>query len=241
MAGMRWLWLVVVLAAVAGLGGGCSRKDAPGTSVAISGKVELLAQVGDQKITSADLEQAVGNLPDSYRAVASTLKGRRQILDNLIKKDLLVAEAEERGIPKQESVKAKIKQTLAQSLSRVKQQIADLQQRLKHLDRQVYENVLLTELNDHLRQDTQKLKEIPDADVQTYYEDYVRKLKLLNPAAVAPKPETVADKIRAILVEEEMLKALEKKYKVNVQEETFRRHYAGQEKEDITIQDSINP
>jgi hypothetical protein len=239
MARMKSILPVAMLVLLAVMTGSCAKKDSAAAPGKPSGKVEQLAQVGNQKITTTDLEQALANLPESYRAVASTFKGKRQILDNLIKKSLLLQEAEDRGFEKDEAVKTKIKDFRLQSSERIKQQIADLQKRLTTLDRQVFENVLLTELNERLKQDTAQLKQIPDTQVQSYYDDYVRKLKLLNPAAVAPKLEAVSDKIRAILVEEQLLQDLEKKHKVAVQEDLFRQHYAG-EKDDVTIQDSTN-
>jgi len=232
--------IVAALGMMLALTSSCgSKKDGTSASAQGSnGKVEVLAQVGSQKITSADLEQALVNLPEGYQAVAMTFKGKRQILDNLIKKSLLIQEAEDRGFQKEEAVKQRVKEYEAQSQARVKQQIADLQRRLSVLDKQVYENVMLTELNERLKQDTARLKEVEDSDVQTYYEDYVRKLKMLNPAAVPPKQETVAEKIRAILVEEQMLEDLEKKNKVDVQEGRFRQRYGDAEKNDVVIEDS---
>jgi hypothetical protein len=239
MGRMKVILPVAGLVALAVLAGGCAKNNGAGTSGKASGVVEQLAQVGDQKIMTTDLEQALANLPESYRAVASTFKGKRQILDNLIKKSLLLQEAQARGYQKDDAVKTKIKEFKAHSAERIRQQITDLQKRQANLDQQVYENVMLTELNDRLKQDTAQLKQIADSEVQAYYTDYVHKLKLLNPAAAAPKLETVADKIRAILVEEQLLKDLEKKHKVAVQEDLFRRHYAG-EKDDVTIQDGTN-
>jgi len=235
----KQILLALVLVLVVGFVGSCGKKGSSESVPVSSGKVETLAQVGEQKITTSDLEQALSNLPESYRAVAMTTKGKRQILDNLIKKSLLVQEAQTRGYQNDEAVKNRIKEFQAQSVERIKQQIADLQKRLGSLDKQVYENVLLTELNDQLKQDTQSLKEIPDADVKGYYDDYVRKLKLLNPAAQAPTLTSVSDQIRAILVEEDLLKELEKKHKVTVQENTFRQRYAG-DKDDVVIQDNSN-
>lgn len=234
---MKQALAAVVMISMLGVVGGCGKKDDTPAVKTSGGKVETLAQVGAQKITTSDLEQALANLPESYRAVAMSAKGKRQILDNLIKKSLLIQEAQERGYQKSEVVQNRIKEFQTQSVDRLKEQIADLQKRLRTLDNQVYENVLLTELNDHLKQDATRLQQVEDDEVQSYYEDYVAKLKMLNPAARAPELATVSDKIRAILVEETLLKELEAKYKVSVEEELFRRRYTG-EKDDVVIQDT---
>jgi hypothetical protein len=59
---------------------------------------------------------------------------------------------------------------------------------------------------------------------------------LLNPAAKVPELATVSAQIRAILVEEKLIKDLEKKHKVAVEEEKFQKLFG--DAADVTIQDS---
>jgi hypothetical protein len=222
---------VLALVAGAGLAAGCGSQ--PGSA---TGKSITLAVVGSEKITSADLEQALANLPESYRGVGDTEKGKRQILDNLVKKTLLVKEAEERGLQKLPEVKKRLAEYRAQASVRLKQEIADRQRRLAGLDRQVFDNVMLSELNTQLKADADRLKAVADPDIEAYYQEYVQKLKVLNPAAQAPTLAAVEEKIRAILVEEQLIKQLEQKYKVSVEEDAFRQRY-GEKAADVTIQD----
>jgi hypothetical protein len=217
--------IIVMAVGLSALGmGGCNKKD------------EVLASVGKQKITLSEFNLALANLPDSYKVLATTFKGKRQILDNLVKKSLLVQDAEDRGLQKGGDLKKRIKELQTKSRGRIKQQMADLQRQLDNLDQQVYENVLLTELNSQLKKDSAGDKEIGDTDIQTYYEDYTRKLQLLNPAAKVPDISVVSGQIRAILVEEKLIKSLEKKCKVAVEEEKFQKLFG--DATDVTIQDN---
>jgi hypothetical protein len=229
MQSTKWFWpslslfALAALLAVNGCGGG--------------GRSEVLAQVGKEKITSRDLDQALANLPGQYHALAMSSKGKHQILDNLVKKSLLIQEAKRRGLPSDPEVKAKIKDTIVKGRKNMEDQLVLVKSRLASLDRDVMESVLLSELNTRLKQDKQQQSAVSDEDVQAYYEAYVHKLKALNPAAKPPALENVSAQIRAVLVEERLLADLEKKDKVSVSEDVFQKRY-GEKGEDVTIQEN---
>ena len=168
--------------------------------------------------------------------MASNFKGKRQILDNLVKKSLLVQEAEERGLAKDKDLKKRIIEQQTQSRDRLKKQIEEFQRQLAVSDRQVYENILVTELNERLKKESTKDAEIGETDIQAYYEDYSKKLLMLNPAAKVPDIATVADQIRAILSEDKLIKFLEKKNKVAVEEERFQTLFG--DAADSVVQDN---
>ncbi|MEW6516799.1 MAG: hypothetical protein AB1439_07850 [candidate division FCPU426 bacterium] len=211
-----WLWL-------SGCGSGADQK--------------VLAVVGEQKITVADFKQALNNLPENYKILAESYNGKHKILDNLVKKELLVMEAERRGYQKDGDVKAKLKELQAKTTSEFEQRLADMKQRAKSLPRQVYENVLLSELNRRLKQEGAEGVEVADSEVKEYYDDYARKLKVLNPAAKVPALEAVQKQIHAILVEEKLIRNLQKQHSVEVKETLFRDLY-GENSQDLIIDDS---
>lgn len=223
---------VLALGIGLGLTAGCGPSTGSG-----SGKTVVLAEVGGEKITSADLEQALSNLPETYRGVGDSEKGKRQILDNLIKKTLLVQEAKERGLQKRPEVKKRLSEFQTEAATRLKQEIEDRKHRLALLDRQVFDNVMLNELNTQLKDDRTRLQAVSDEQIDAYFQEYVKKLKVLNPAAQPPALNAVEDKIRAILVEEQLIKELEQKFKVSVQEEAFQARY-GQGARDAVIEDN---
>jgi len=201
------------------------------------GQGQVLAKVGAEKITVQDFNLALGNLPDSYKTLMSTFEGKRQLLDNLVKKSLLVQEAEQRGYQKQKPVKERIQNYLRRSKEKIQEQMRALKQNLAVLKQQVYETVMLQELNEHLKQEEIPKSNLSEEEIQNYYDDYARKLKLLNPAVKVPPLDKVDPQIRAILVEEKLIQKLEKEHKVYIKEATFRELY-GNPKEDVTIQDN---
>ncbi|MCK5218571.1 SurA N-terminal domain-containing protein [bacterium] len=205
--------------------GGCGGRD-----------VKVLAKVGDLKITTQDFKIALSNLPENYKILTGSYKGKRKILDNLIKKNLLVQEAERRDYHRSPETKKEIKELKAENRRKLKQDIEDLKVRMKVIDRQVYENVMLDELNSRLKKEGLKGVRIADTEIEAYYQDYARKMKIINPAVRVPDLEKVQRQIQAILVEEELLKQLEKKSKVTIQELLFRKIF-GDEK-DAVIDDN---
>jgi SurA-like N-terminal domain len=198
---------------------------------------KVLAIVGDKKITSNDFERALRNLPENYKVLAESYKGKHKILDNLVKKELLVLEAEHREYNKDSDLKKKIGQVKNQTQKEMDKQIAVLQDQRAFIEQQVYENLMLNELNTHLKKEGLEGVEISDEEVSEYYADYARKLKILNPAARVPKKEVVAKQIKAILVEEKLIKKLQKQSSVEIKENRFRELY-GDENKDIVIEDA---
>jgi hypothetical protein len=207
--------MVAGLALAAVILGGCGKKD------------EVLATVGHTNVTLSEFNLALSNLPDAYQVLAASFKGKRQILDNLVKKSLLVQEAEARGLHKEAELKKRIAEQQAKSREKLQAEIAELRRQLEVSDQQIYETALVTELNNRLKQDSAADKDIADTDVEAYYEDYSNKLKALNPAAKVPDISVVTAQIRAILSEDKLIKALEKKSKVAVEEEKFEKLFGG--------------
>ncbi|NTV53051.1 MAG: hypothetical protein HGA76_08580 [Candidatus Firestonebacteria bacterium] len=203
-AGVSLALVMVVL-------GACTKKD------------EVLATVGKNTVTLSEFNLALSNLPETYKVLTMTFKGKRQILDNLVKKSLLVQEAEERGLAKDAAIKKRVAEQQVKSREKLQSLIAELQHQLTVSDRQVYETILVTELNGRLKQESASDKEIGETDIEAYYEDYTHKLQTLNPAAKVPDIAVVTNQIRAILAEEKLIKALEKKSKVAVEEEKFQK------------------
>jgi hypothetical protein len=197
-----------------------------------------LAKVGPRYILTGEFEAALHNLPSNYKVLTESGKGKRKILDNLVKKELLLLEAERRGLQKQSAIAAEISQNAQKNRLELEKQIKDLRLRLKRVHSQSYENVMLRELNDQLRAEPAEKSNHSPEEIQTYYEDYVRKLKIVNPAAIVPALSVVDPQIRAILTEEKLLRQLEKTYKVEIKEKLFSEKY-GEESGQVIIDDRM--
>ena len=91
------------------------------------GSDKVLAKVGKEKITEADIFSKISMLPPQFRARYETPEGKKKLLDQTVKFSLLSQEARNLGIDKKEDVAKKIKEIadniIIQELT--KQEIAD--------------------------------------------------------------------------------------------------------------------
>jgi len=91
------------------------------------GSDKVLAEVGKEKITEADIFSKIFMLPPQFRARYETPEGRKKLLEQTVKFSLLSQEARKLGIDKKEDVSKKIKEIadniIIQELT--KQEIAD--------------------------------------------------------------------------------------------------------------------
>ena len=78
----------------------------------------IAAKVGNYTITMSDLEQKVMNMPPYTRQFYSTPQGKKQLLDEMIKRLLLVNAAIKQGLDKKSDVKAKIRDAKYDILSK---------------------------------------------------------------------------------------------------------------------------
>ena len=114
---------------------------------------EVLATVGDQKITQADIDSKTSLMPPQFRARYETPEGKQKLLDQIVKFSLLSQEARRLGIDKKEDVAQKIKE------------IAD--------------NLIITELT---KQEITDKITITDEEIAKYYKenkkDYIKPEKV---------------------------------------------------------------
>ena len=70
----------------------------------------VLAVVNGDRITESIFQREAENLPPYFRPVVETPEGRRQFLDSLITRDLLLREALRRGLERRDGVRARLDQ-----------------------------------------------------------------------------------------------------------------------------------
>ncbi len=79
---------------------------------------EIIAQVGDERITQADIDQILTQIPAQYRARYATAEGRRELVDALVSMKMLAWEARRRGVDKRPDVRLKLDYLTEQTLAR---------------------------------------------------------------------------------------------------------------------------
>ena len=110
-------WLLVGLLATVSLGLGCRDLAAKRASK----KDAVLAQVDDVAITVSEFEERINSQSPYVRARYASLDHKKEFLDNLVKFEVLAAEARRQGLDKDPEVVRAMKQVMIQKL--LKQQI----------------------------------------------------------------------------------------------------------------------
>ncbi len=110
-------WLLVGFLATVGCGLGCRDLSAKRASK----KDAVLAQVDEVAITVAEFEERLNSQSPYVRARYATLDHKKEFLDNLVKFEVLAAEARRQGLDKDPEVVRAMKQVMIQKL--LKQQI----------------------------------------------------------------------------------------------------------------------
>ena len=85
----------------------------------------VVLTVGDEKITAAEFDGIISDLPPQYQALAQG-SGRRMVADEIVKVKLLAAEAKKRGLDKDQKVQdqlAEIKRKVERQLRTINDQV----------------------------------------------------------------------------------------------------------------------
>jgi peptidyl-prolyl cis-trans isomerase C len=80
---------------------------------------QVLAKIGDQAITEADLQEWVNAVPDRFRQQIQTPEGRKRTLDYIVNIQVMAAEAEKQGMDKAPEVQKLLLLTKNDLLARI--------------------------------------------------------------------------------------------------------------------------
>ncbi|MDD5020616.1 MAG: peptidylprolyl isomerase [Endomicrobiaceae bacterium] len=137
-------------------------------------KEDIVAKIGNEKITMSDFVERVDSTPPAYQAYINTEPGKKQFLDLLVREKLLLENAKQSGINKKDEYKQAIKDFSAEQ----KKQFKD------------YQDGLLMEM---FLKELQSTSINPTEDeINKYYED--NKTDFTNPTAIVAKHILVQSK-----------------------------------------------
>jgi peptidyl-prolyl cis-trans isomerase C len=127
---------------------GCKQQAGSDTSKDAGKKGVVLAEVNGATITDADFYKELESLPPEYRQITETPEGRKQLLENIVMRELVIQQAQKDGIDKSPAVAAKL---------------ADLRKRVivdAFLKKKVEDSAALsdTELQDFYKKNLDKFK-----------------------------------------------------------------------------------
>lgn len=80
---------------------------------------DTVAKIGSTVVTAAELQAEIQSLPPQWQTRAKTPHGKKEILDNIVKRRLLMMEADSRGIPQRPEVKMQIEKATSSQILRV--------------------------------------------------------------------------------------------------------------------------
>ena len=152
------------------------------------GDNRVLAKVNRTEITAADLEKEIDQLPLHSRAALMSGQGQERLLEEMVKRELLVQEAERRKLAMQPEIKA----------------------RLEESRRGILLNALLTqEILDKVR--------VTEAEVRAYFDKHREELETseVHLKQILLNDPKVAEEIHARLVKKEGFEELARQYSVD--------------------------
>lgn len=88
---------------------GCQGSSTPGGSQS-QGKKEgkVLAEVNNSSITTGDFDRELKNLPEYLKAMADTPQGRKEMLDTMVIRELILQQAAKDGLDKGPEIEEKL-------------------------------------------------------------------------------------------------------------------------------------
>jgi peptidyl-prolyl cis-trans isomerase C len=152
----------------------CPDKDAASEkSIEVEKQAEVIATVNGVKITSVDFDNEVSTLPDYIRGMAATPDGRKEMIETLIMRELILQQAKKDGTDKS---------------SEVEQKLADIKNRII--------------VDVYLKKTIETESKISDAELQEFYDQNKEKFKSgeqVKASHILVKTQQEADEILAEL------------------------------------------
>lgn len=87
---------------------GCQGKSADGSKSESKKESPVLAEVNNGSITVGDFERELKNLPDYLKAMADTPQGRKEMLDTMVIRELILQQASKDGLDKGQELEEKL-------------------------------------------------------------------------------------------------------------------------------------
>lgn len=100
--------LSVTITVIAAAGLVACQGSNPSSSSTTSKNAKVIATVNGAKITSEDFDREVKALPEYIRAMADTPQGKKEMIDTLVMRELILQKAAKEGVDKSKEVEEKL-------------------------------------------------------------------------------------------------------------------------------------
>ena len=164
----KFIAAVLCAAALFGCQGGT---PSSGTKGEAKSEGQVLAEVNGASITTGDFNRELKNLPEYLKAMADTPEGRKEMLDTMVIRELILQQATKDGLDKG----------------------ADIEEKLKDLKKRLI-------VESFLKKKVETESQVSDADLQKFYEQNKEKFKTgeqIRASHILVKTETEAKDILA--------------------------------------------
>jgi peptidyl-prolyl cis-trans isomerase C len=141
----KFIAAVLCAAALFGCQGGT---PSSGTKGEAKKEGQVLAEVNGSSITTGDFNRELKNLPEYLKAMADTPEGRKEMLDTMVIRELILQQATKDGLDKS----------------------ADIEEKMKDLKKRLI-------VESFLKKKVESESQVSDADLQKFYEQNKEKFK----------------------------------------------------------------
>ena len=127
---------------------------------------KVLVTINEKNITVKDFRVEMAKRPANLRDYVQTVEGRQRLLSEMIKKELLLQEANRRGLIQNQGVLLEISQTKEQLKKQLEEQAKMIAQAIKNIDQEAKERVILNQLG---KIEIENKVAANDAEMKQYY------------------------------------------------------------------------
>lgn len=180
---------VAIVVAGAALIAGCSSNKEGGADKAAKSSGEVLAEVNGATITTSDFNKELENLPPYLKPMTETAEGKKEMLETMVIRELILQEAKKDGVDKSPEVAEKLE---------------ELKKRLV--------------VEAYLKKKVEEQANISDADLQKFYDENKDKFKSgdqIRASHILVKDEKTAQDVLAKLKSGGSFEELAKKHSMD--------------------------
>ena len=181
-------------------------------------KSEEMASVNGKKITAADVQLEIENLPQEYKMFAQSAEMKRRLVDNLVVAELLQQQAEKEGVLAKPEIQEQIKKAEMSIKAEAESKLEALKLQKEKADKIAKREVIIKDFREN--RDFSSMA-ISDKEIQDSYKNYAAMMKQRDPNAKVEPLEKIKSDIKKSLAMQKTVEALKKAADIKINEAAF--------------------
>jgi hypothetical protein len=179
---------------------------------------EEMASVNGKKITAADVQLEIENLPQEYKMFAQSPEMKRRLVDNLIVAELLQQAAEKDGLLDKPEIQQKIKESEMSIKAESEAKLEAIKLQKEKAGKIAKREVIIKEFREN--KDFSGLA-VSDKEIQDSYKNYSDMMKKRDPNAKVESLDKIKNDIKKSLAMQKTVEALKKAADIKINEAAF--------------------